>query len=296
MILLLGLLLGCGGGVSQGTYKRLEAQLEAAQAQVAELRGEISGLQAQNKDTDAQLKAAKEKIAVLESKIGGLQEQYELIGGTIAETAENIVRHYYETHSYSKIDYFICSDMAKDVWNMLKAQDIVAIIQVGNVETGVGDIVESDHAWVLAEVAPGEYLALETTAGYVVTRDKNELYYQGWSFDNPREIKEYDELLVEYNTRVDIINQLQGIAEGISAQYQTAVDYYNELVDEFNSKYADRPVSTESQLHEAKIEAQSDMMGEKEDRYNSLIELIGGQNSELESIFAEINGLATGWK
>ncbi|GAH82550.1 unnamed protein product, partial [marine sediment metagenome] len=124
------LFVGCG--ISQEEYNRVNAQLKASEAQVAELQSEIRDL----------------------------KEQYEIVGETPTETAEKIVKHYHETHIYSKYDFFVCSDMALDVWDMLKAQGINALIQIGNVETGAKDITEADHAWVLAETSPGQYLAL----------------------------------------------------------------------------------------------------------------------------------------
>ncbi|GAJ21019.1 unnamed protein product, partial [marine sediment metagenome] len=66
---------------------------------------------------------------------------------------------------------------------------------------------------------------------------------------------------------------------------------YNELVDEFNSKYASRPVSTESKVHEAKIEAQLAMVDEKEDRYNQLQGLIDVLEAKMHNITAEMDGL-----
>ena len=177
MAFLIFLLLGCGG--SQAEYDTVVDQFRASQAQVAELRNEIEGL----------------------------KRQYGIIGETPVETAENIVKRYHETHIYSEHDFYVCADMALDVWNMLKAQGIDAIIKVGNVETGAKDITEVDHAWVLAETSPGHYLALETTGGYAVWEKDNALYYQGWSFDNPREYKRFVELRQEYNIRTRLIEQ-----------------------------------------------------------------------------------------
>ena len=172
VLLLSCLWVGCAGGIPQEQYDRVNAQLEAVQAQVAELQAELESktreLKEQNETAGAELESAQAKINQLQGEIGGLQEQYELIGQTPEETATNIVRHYHETHTYSTVDFYVCSDMAADVWNMLKTFGIEALIQVGNVHQAVNEITESDHAWVLAEIAPGQYLALETTGGQVV--------------------------------------------------------------------------------------------------------------------------------
>jgi len=161
-------------------------------------------------------------VAELQDEIKKLNEQYEIVGQTPAETAQNIVKRYHDTHVYSKYDFYVCSDMAMDVWNMLKAQQIEALIQVGNIKTSVSDITKVDHAWVLAKVSPDGYLALEATGGYAVPEQENDLYYKGWSFGSPREYKSYIEIRQEYNIRVGIIKQLNEKAETTYEEYQKA--------------------------------------------------------------------------
>ncbi|MFC1990544.1 hypothetical protein ACFLU9_00125 [Chloroflexota bacterium] len=285
--------MGCAGGVPQQQYDSVNAQLRDSQAQVSELQSEVRELENQKASVSAELEASQEEVVRLQGQIGGLKEHYELVGKTPAETAENIVRYYHETHTYSIQDFYVCSDMAADVWNMLKAQGIGALIQIGNVKTGVSKITDCDHAWVLAEVSSGDYLALETTGGSVIQKGENALYYKGWSFNNPKDLKRYQELRREYNIRVDIINQLVSAANEVFAEHEKEYDYYKELVDEFNTKYAGHPVSTESKVHEARIEAQLAMAEEKEDRYKQLGELIKQQKEEAAKMEAEWSLLAT---
>jgi hypothetical protein len=201
----------------------------------------------------------------------------QIVGETPAETAQNIVKHYHETHVYSEYDFFVCSDMALDVWDMLKAQGINAIIQIGNVKTGAKNITEADHAWVLAETSPGHYLAPETTGGYAVWGKDNPLYYEGWAFDNPRKYKKFVELKYEYDIRVKIIDSLTNKAKETYEGYQ-------ELVNDFNRRYVGRPVSLESQTQLAIVK-------EKEGRYNQLNELINDELQEKENIVSEMKGL-----
>lgn len=247
VVLLSCLFLGCG--VSQEEYDRVNAQLIASQSQATELQRQIDEL----------------------------KEKYELVGETPAETAQKIVKQYHATHIYSEYDFFVCSDMALDVWDMLKAQGINAIIQIGNVKTEAKVITDADHAWILAEVSPGEYLALETTGGYAVWEEDNSLYYEGWQFNNPREYKRFVELKQEYNMRVSVIDQLTNKAQKTYEEYQ-------ELANEFNRRYVGRPVSLESQ-------AQLSIVKEKEGRYNQLTELISSELQELENIVSEMKGL-----
>ena len=110
--------------------------------------------------------------------------------------------------------------MAAEIWNMLKAQGINARIVVGNKDTAVTDILQSNHAWVQAEIAPGKYLALETTAGIVVQKSENPLYYSGWYFDNPQKLDSYNQLAREHDVWREIRNQ-------IAAEK-------NEVIEEFN--------------------------------------------------------------
>ena len=198
------LLTGCqtgSTGVPQADYDQVMSQLTAAQS-------DLAALQTSKDSIDDQLADALAEIASLESQLSALQAQYDLTGVTPAETAQKIVSYYRETHVYSSYDLFVCSDMAAEVWNMLKAAGIDSIVAVGRTDAAITDILESNHAWVLAEVAPGQYLALETTGGFTVPESENPLYYRGWSFDSPADLKSYNDLIQEYNTRIGFRNLL----------------------------------------------------------------------------------------
>jgi len=261
VLLLSFVLVGCqSGGIAQDVYDKVAAQLADAQAKITEAQNKLNELQASK---DAAEKELKTRIAELEAQLAGLQGQLSesgLVGATKAETAEKIVKYYHDTHEYSTTDLFICSDMSSEVWNMLKAQGISARIVVGNVHNAISDILQSDHAWVLAEVAPGKYLALETTGGRVVPESENPLYYKGWYFNSPADLKRHNQLVREYNVRVGIRNQINTEA--------------NEVVDEHN-KAADQTTAD-------KLKAV----------YDKLVELRDTQETELNNIMAEINSLA----
>jgi len=261
ILTIIAVLLSClfaGCGISQEEYDRVSAQFTASQAQVVELQNEIREL----------------------------KEQYEIVGETPAETAENIVKRYHETHIYSKHDFFVCSDMAIDVWNMLKAQEIDALIQIGNVKTPAKDITDVDHAWVLAETSPGHYLALETTGGYAVW--DNPLYYKGWSFDNPREYKRFVELRYEYNIRLGIIGQLGEAFEVSRSTGLEAANEYTKLANELSGMSVLDPLLS-SKIAEAVLKAKE--CGEYIGRCEQLTELINEQTQELENIVSEMRGL-----
>ena len=111
-------------------------------------------------------------------------------GGERVAILSQIVADYCRSHTYSKEEWFVCTDMACDVWNMVKTKGIPAKIQVGNVQSDIDSLSAANHAWVLAEASPGKWVALEATAGRLVYADENPRYYRGWSFDNPRKFKE----------------------------------------------------------------------------------------------------------
>jgi len=111
--------------------------------------------------------------------------------------------------------------MASDIWDMLKAQGINAKINVGNVDKDIKNITDANHVWVLAEVAPNQYLALEATGGYSVQKSGNPRYYVGWSFYNPKQLKNYLQLNKQRNDAID--------------KYNTALSDYKAVVTQYNN-------------------------------------------------------------
>jgi len=100
----------------------------------------------------------------------------------------------------AKEDIYVCGDMAMAVWNQIRTRGIAALIMIGNVGEDMHSIFDANHAWVLAEVRPGLYLALETTGGFVEYESQNPKYYFGHAFANPKQLKEYVALLSELDT------------------------------------------------------------------------------------------------
>ncbi|HMK16089.1 MAG TPA: response regulator, partial [Methanomicrobiales archaeon] len=80
--------------------------------------------------------------------------------GRNVEQVREIAREYARTHTYLGVqtgqpgDVYVCLDMAKDVWNMIKTRGINAVIEVGNVKGNITTVADVNHAWVLAEVGP----------------------------------------------------------------------------------------------------------------------------------------------
>jgi len=138
-----------------------------------------------------------------------------------------IVANYHKTHSYigtqsgALADIYVCGDMACDVWNMVQKEGINAKIQVGNVDKDIKSIRDANHAWVLAETSPGNWLALEATGGFVVPMTKNSKYYWGWSFQNPKMFRDHVE--IKHQRWVAV------------RKYNDAITVYNQAVNEYKS-------------------------------------------------------------
>jgi hypothetical protein len=144
-----------------------------------------------------------------------------LQGETKADTVARVAAYYHQTHTYTATDMFVCGDMAAELWNMLQTFGIDSIMVVGAVDVSITDILQSNHAWLLAEVEPETYLAVECTAGVTRNADQYPLYYRGWYYSNPETLKHYFDQVKEYNTRVAMIND-------VVAADQEAVALYNQ--------------------------------------------------------------------
>lgn len=121
------------------------------------------------------------------------------------EIVKKILEDYHKTHTYSLTDFFVCSDMAIDVWNLVKTKGINAQICAGNPDMTIygsnqweSILLNMNHAWVIAETNPFKWLALETTGGHVVYGEENDLYYEGICFENPKKFKEFINLRQDY--------------------------------------------------------------------------------------------------
>ncbi|MCX7911492.1 MAG: hypothetical protein N2506_00800 [Dehalococcoidales bacterium] len=241
---------GCTSGIPKETYDQAVASLQDLQGKYSDLLSRYESLKQEKTQLETQLENARSRVAALEKEVADLKARYELTGATPAETAEKIVRYYHETHVYSSYDLFVCSDMASEVWNMLKAAGVSSIIMVGNRDVAITDIIQSNHAWVLAEIGPGQYLALETTAGYSVPYSQNPLYYRGWTYNNPAGLKAENELRKEYNVRVGILNNL-------IQELNEAIDRYNRSTSQAE---ADRYYAVYEKLKELKEQQEADLL------------------------------------
>lgn len=231
IFLLSFILAGCQStGISQDMYDKLKSQYDEIVDKYEALTSETGDTQTETPGNNEAMETVLAENAELQEQINELLNKYVLEGATPAETAENVVRYYHETHVYDATDMFVCADMAAEVWNMLKAQDISALIVVGNLNRPITDITKCTHSWVLAETGPGEYLALEATGGVVKPWNTNPEYYRGWTFDTPAAEKDWQRLAREYNIRVEIVNDIISEINIMNIKHNSAIDQYNTMV------------------------------------------------------------------
>jgi hypothetical protein len=198
------------------------------------------------------------------------------------QTCEQIAAEYYRSHTYSEDDIYDCDDMAQDIWDMLKAKGVNARIAVGDFDkknksgieggkliqesqesgnpgkieiynytcqdTGLlnSDIIDNlTHAWVLAEVSPGNWLAVECTGGYIVYREENGNYYHGLTFSNPKNYKSFLELYSNWKRQIK--------------DYENEREYYKKIADTYN-----RASNSEQTAMKINLETEEERLQEKE--------------------------------
>lgn len=153
------------------------------------------------------------------------------------QICEQVASDYYQTHTYNGHDIFDCDNMAQDVWNILETKGINSEIWIGNVDRiGPVTLKDCNHAWVMAEISPNGWLAIECTGGYVVY--DNEQYYRGFSFKNPKNYQRFLDLYANWEYQCQ--------------DYENYRLYYNNLVDVYNDVDYYEQVNMQSGLAVAK--------------------------------------------
>lgn len=223
LVLVLSIILtGCAAsGVAQEKYDQAVAQLADAQSQLTQKQNDYNTLQSQKSAVDSDLQAAQSQVTDLEAQVAYLKEQYEFVGLTTTQKLERIVQIYAANHFYEK-GIYDCYNMSSDVWDILKEYGFNAVIVIGNNDHLITDILEANHAWVIAQIASDEYLALDGTNGRAYTKASGPLYFHGWMFATPADLRANDDLKLEYNTRVVFINTLAAAVNEAQTLYNNS--------------------------------------------------------------------------
>jgi len=114
--------------------------------------------------------------------------------GEKEEICAEVVAKFRASHTYIP-GVFMCVDFASGVWYELMHKGINAKIRVGVAHRqDLKSIAQADHAWVMAEVSPGIWLAIEPQAS-VVYPESNPSYYHGYDFSVDFPVREYNRLV-----------------------------------------------------------------------------------------------------
>jgi len=206
----------------------------------------------------------------------------------ITQVLEDIIQVYQVTHTYSKKDFFVCADMALDVWNIVETKGINARIGVGSIQNPHANWRDFNHAWVVAEVSPNRWLALEPTMGTIVHSYTNRNYYRGFFFDTPREFKEYVDLKKQVQKLSFRTKALQEELQEIKTEYEQELKKYHDLVETCEKKFPDRRIS-KSRLKKYlelrnELSEQAIVVKELEGRGKQLQEIIDKNIDELKGL------------
>ena len=151
-----------------------------------------------------------------------------------------IVEDYHKIHTYSLYDYFVCADMAQDVWNIVDTQGMRAVLVAGNIRNPDADWKDYDHAWVIVETAPRQWIALETTGGFLVDKKENPNYYRGIFFENPKDLKTNMDLRRDSNNEIERFATIVSQYNTKVSEYNSGMDYYSSIANSYNNKYVGR--------------------------------------------------------
>lgn len=171
---------------------------------------------------------------------------------------QEIAAEYRRTHSYSMADYFVCVDMAMEMYNILKTKQFSTKIVVGTIKTDIAGMEPAkvtktlNHAWVVVELEPGVRLAIETTGGFVVDEHAQnfENYYHGLVCADPRQVKDINTLISNLN---DNCNKA------------------NSLIKDWNTNYAGRAADARSAGTKGKVDAKVSECTDYQKQYEEIV-------------------------
>ena len=129
--------------------------------------------------------------------------------GPKEEICAEVVANFVARHT-SIPEHFVCVEFAAGVWHELMKKGVQAKVRFGS--TGIASIHQADHAWVMAEVSPGNWLAIVPQRG-VVYPESGSAYYRGYDFSDDGPVREYNRAIqahwnawIKYNEEVKDYN------------------------------------------------------------------------------------------
>lgn len=172
-----------------------------------------------------------------------------------AKVIAEVMIDYSSKSHYSEFSETRCKQMSEAVWFRLTKRGVPARIAGGNVHTqctrgGFANYMSlADHAWVVAALSPGYWIALETTSGAIVSQKENPLYYtSAIYFDRPEDMYRFDGLrrtFVETHNKVAAMRDKWN-EDAKGKRFTKGSELYQELqrraqeIDKLDQENADR--------------------------------------------------------
>jgi len=207
-----------------------------------------------------------------------------------------IVEDYHKIHTYSLDDYFICADMAMDVWNIVDTRGMRAVLVAGNIKNPDADWKNYDHAWVLVKTGTQQWVALETTAGFLVYKTTNPNYYQGMFFENPKDLKTNMDLRRDYNNEIERSATAASQYNAKASEYNAELEAYRSLESSYNTKYAGQNLTAaeyqEALIVRTTLETEAQKLVQSKAELNQLTITYNNEKQIMDDITARITALA----
>lgn len=123
--------------------------------------------------------------------------------GAKEEICRAVVTNFVATHKYAP-GSFVCVEFAAGVWWELMRKGVNARVRIGS--TDIASINSPNHAWVMAEMSPGIWIAIEPQKG-IVYPEQGSLYYRGFDFAGDAEVRQHNRCLADLREARRIYNE-----------------------------------------------------------------------------------------
>jgi hypothetical protein len=157
--------------------------------------------------------------------------------------ASELTNNYALQHTYMPSDAFTCSDMAIDLWNMMRTSHIDAYIAIGNLDSPERPVLmNATHAWVLARFK-GTWVAFEPQTGETIYLVDDNRYFNAFIVNDSTKVKEFYAMYGDYK-------RAEKLYDTSKAEYEAAEKWYYENAGNMttlNMDYVNARVNLEAQ-------------------------------------------------
>jgi hypothetical protein len=207
---------------------------------------------------------------------------------------EQIVEDFHKTNAISGISD-ICSHarLAQDLWGLVNAKGVRALLVGGDADNPAADWTNYDRTWVVAEVLPGQWVALDATMGTLVYRQDNPLYYTGIIFENPADMQTWIRLRPVYFTQLKKVETIRQQRNATMEEYASELRDYNELLADYNNNYANRLLLPQEypalQVLKSRLAAKPAKLKKIKDELDQLTSSSATEKQQLDDLLSQIN-------